>query len=330
MAWRQRVRRVAGRVRRLATGRVAGRRGGPAERGASEEPGDRPRKVLTDPQLASWHEQGFLVFPQMFDAERVDALTEEIDRLWAERRDDDRGLVIDVFIDTPDERRVRFRDATDEARRLPYKLNDLYLVSPLVREAILDRRLLDAIDDLLTGVPVVCNSLTFERGSQQRFHVDTFYMPPVVPEKMLASWIALEDADDRAGPLRYYPGSHVIPPYRFSDGRVNARPDEMDDFDDYIDKEIADRGLDWTTFPARKGDVFVWHAQLYHGGAPIEDMGLTRKSLVTHYFRAQDMDPASVEDIGGGRCYLRREHQVPDGERGAHDEPEARDGTRGS
>jgi hypothetical protein len=85
----------------------------------------------------------------------------------------------------------------------------------------------------------------------------------------------------------------------------------MPDFDDYIDKELANRGLDWTTFPARKGDVFIWHAQLYHGGAPIEDMSLTRKSLVTHYYRAQDIDAASIEDVGGGRCYLRREHQVP-------------------
>jgi hypothetical protein len=41
-------------------------------------------------------------------------------------------------------------------------------------------------------------------------------------------------------------------------------------------------------------------------------MSLTRKSLVTHYFRAGDMDPDWVEDIGGGRCYLRREHQSTD------------------
>lgn len=269
----------------------------------------RPR-VLTTEQQRHWEAEGFLVVPGFFPPDRVADLVEELDRLWHDRQTDDRGLVIDVYIDTPEERRIRFRDAPDEARTLPYKLNDLYLVSPLVRETILDPKLVDLVDDLLDGRPVVCNSLTFERGSQQRFHFDTFYMPPLVPNKMLASWIALEDADDRAGPLRYFPRSHLIPPYHFSDGRLNAQLDEMPDFDDYIDKHIADRGLDWTTFPARAGDLFIWHAQLYHGGAPIDDMSLTRKSLVTHYFRAQDMDPASVEDIGGGRCYLRREHQA--------------------
>lgn len=269
----------------------------------------RHGKKLSREQAADWAERGYVVLPGFFDAQRVEELRSEVDTLWAERQVDDRGLVIDVFIDTPDERRVKFRDASDESKAKPYKLNDLYLVSDLVRETILDGGLLEVLDRLLDGAPIVCNSLTFERGSQQRFHFDTFYMPPLVPNKMLATWIALEDADDRSGPLRYYPGSHMIPPYRFSDGRLNQINDELDAFDDYIDKEIADRGLEWTTFPAKAGDVFIWHAQLYHGGSPIEDMSLTRRSLVTHYFRAQEMDPRAVEDIGGGRYYLRRPHQ---------------------
>jgi ectoine hydroxylase-related dioxygenase (phytanoyl-CoA dioxygenase family) len=146
-------------------------------------------------------------------------------------------------------------------------------------------------------------------GSQQRFHFDTFYMPPLVPNKMLASWIALEDCGLAAGPLRYYPGSHKIAPYHFSDGRLNARLEEMPDFDDYIDKQLADTGLQSTQFAARAGDVFIWHAQLYHGGSLIDDMSLTRKSLVTHYFRAQDADPSAVEDAGNGRYWLRRDPQ---------------------
>jgi ectoine hydroxylase-related dioxygenase (phytanoyl-CoA dioxygenase family) len=268
------------------------------------------RSRLGPEQWAQWQEGGYVVLPGFFGPEQLDRIHAEVDALWAGRRQDDAGLVIDVFIDTPDERRMRFRDAPDEARTLPYKLNDLYLVSRAVRETILDAGLVGVLGELLEGPPIVCNSLSFERGSQQRFHFDTFYMPPPVENRMVASWIALEDADDRAGPLRYYPGSHKIAPYRFSDGRLNAVLDEMPDFDDYIDKQIADAGLTWTTFPAKAGDVFVWHAQLYHGGAEIEDMALTRRSLVTHYFRVEDMDPAAVADVGGGRYYLRRAHQA--------------------
>ena len=35
-------------------------------------------------------------------------------------------------------------------------------------------------------------------------------------------------------------------------------------------------------FQARKGDVFIWSADLAHGGSPIENPGLTRRSIVGH------------------------------------------------
>jgi len=36
-------------------------------------------------------------------------------------------------------------------------------------------------------------------------------------------------------------------------------------------------------FLARKGDALIWAADLAHGGSPITDPRLTRRSLVTHY-----------------------------------------------
>jgi ectoine hydroxylase-related dioxygenase (phytanoyl-CoA dioxygenase family) len=35
---------------------------------------------------------------------------------------------------------------------------------------------------------------------------------------------------------------------------------------------------------AKKGDVLIWHANLVHGGAPILNPALTRKSMVVHYY----------------------------------------------
>jgi ectoine hydroxylase-related dioxygenase (phytanoyl-CoA dioxygenase family) len=134
-------------------------------------------------------------------------------------------------------------------------------------------------------------------------------MPPPIENRMLATWIALERADSAAGPLRYYPGSHLIEPYRFSDGRLNATASEFPAFYDYIGPQLEAHRLTETSFAAEAGDVFIWHAQLFHGGSAIEDHARTRRSLVTHYFRAQDLDPAAVVDAGGGRYYLQRAHQ---------------------
>jgi ectoine hydroxylase-related dioxygenase (phytanoyl-CoA dioxygenase family) len=35
---------------------------------------------------------------------------------------------------------------------------------------------------------------------------------------------------------------------------------------------------------AKKGDVLLWHAMLIHGGAPINDLAVTRWSMACHYF----------------------------------------------
>jgi len=37
--------------------------------------------------------------------------------------------------------------------------------------------------------------------------------------------------------------------------------------------------------------VFIWSCQIAHGGTPIADPKSTRRSLVTHYWRADDMPP---------------------------------------
>jgi ectoine hydroxylase-related dioxygenase (phytanoyl-CoA dioxygenase family) len=54
---------------------------------------------------------------------------------------------------------------------------------------------------LLEAEPLVCNSLNFERGSRQEYHIDTWYMPPPVDNRMVAAWFALDDVDATNGPL---------------------------------------------------------------------------------------------------------------------------------
>jgi ectoine hydroxylase-related dioxygenase (phytanoyl-CoA dioxygenase family) len=125
-------------------------------------------------------------------------------------------------------------------------------------------------------------------------------MPAPVQNKMVATWIALEDVHPGAGPLQYYPGSHKIPPYLFSDGALNAKPAEMPDFARYITPQLAKRDLRVQTFAAKAGDVLIWHSQLFHGGAAISDPARTRKSLVTHYFRACDFAEENYHTIAPG------------------------------
>ena len=59
-------------------------------------------------------------------------------------------------------------------------------------------------------------------------------------------------------------------------------------YEDHIAKEIEQHHLKKEYFLAKKGDLFIWHANLLHGGEPILKKGATRKSMVVHYF-AEDV-----------------------------------------
>ncbi len=264
---------------------------------------------LSKEQHKEWDDNGYLLLKNFYSADEIDKINILIDGLWKNRKKLDSQYVIDIFVETEQERRVYFADAPLAARDQPYKLNDLYLSRDEIRQLVVGERLAPILKALLQDFPMVCNSLNFEFGSQQDYHFDTFYMPSPTPNKMVASWIALENATPENGPLSYYPGSHKIPPYQFSSGSTIVVNDEMPAFREYIDAEIEKRGLQAETLLAEKGDVLIWHSQLFHGGSPIKDKTKTRKSLVTHYFTNEDfpdLEPPLVCEHGS---YMARAAQ---------------------
>jgi phytanoyl-CoA hydroxylase len=273
----------------------------------SQHFGPVPSKDFTVPRKLFWEENGYLVLEGWVSHSDIDALNREVDEMWEHPAK--RGkLVADIFLSTDQYRRVHFADAPDAARSCPFKLSDLYLVSPLVRNVILSPRLTALLSQILGRAPIVCNTLNFEFGSEQPFHTDSLYMTPPKDLNLCATWIALEDCLPEAGPLKYYPGSHKIPPYHFSNGRISSISTEMPAYNVYMEKQLAQRGLEPQTFCAKKGDLFIWHSQLFHGGMKILNPSLTRKSLVTHYFRAEDLS-GPHGSLGPGRFFMRRDHQ---------------------
>ena len=264
------------------------------------------------PSLArSWAEHGFVILRGLFAAEQVAGVNRLIDDLWRTRRRVSLPLTIDVHIESGRQRRMLLRDTEAADRLQPYKINDLYLDFPLIRDMVLDVRLCRVLETLFHGTPLVCNSLNFEQGSQQADHFDTFYMPSRRAGGMVASWIALDPVGPTNGPLRYWPGSHRIPPYLFSHGGTRAVADEMPQFRSFIDQEIQRRGLAPEILVAEPGDVLIWHSQLLHGGCAIQDPARTRRSLVSHYFRRGDYRHHfwRVRRHHPGGYYYRRRHQ---------------------
>lgn len=274
--------------------------------------------AITTEQRKEWDDNGYLLLKGFYSHETIDQINNLISDLWNRRHELNASYVIDIFVESPKEKRVYFSDAPKKARAQPYKLNDLFLSQTAVRELVAGKQLAPILRELLQGRPMICNSLNFEFGSQQDYHFDTFYMPSPTPNKMVASWIALEGVTEQSGPLTYYPGSHKIPPYNFSSGSTIIVPDEMPAFNEYVFGEIDTRGLQPETLLAEKGDVLIWHSQLFHGGKPIQQKSKTRKSLVTHYFTEEDFPDLTPPAINDDSCYMARGPQPVDYEYKKH------------
>jgi phytanoyl-CoA hydroxylase len=237
-------------------------------------------------QLDLWRAQfardGFLALPGYFSPEQVDIVLAATARALSSR-------AMEVVVDSVESQERTLYGLADKRNLATFKFNDLYLLLEEVRGVALESRLSALLRGLLGGKPpVLCNSLTFEKGSGQSLHIDSLFMTPYTPGDLGATWMAFEDVDPAAGPLEYYPGSHLIPLYHFRDGTRHATAEEFPDWSAYIRRELEERELVKKTFLARKGDVFIWHSDLVHGGSEILDRAKGRKSLVCHYSTEQD------------------------------------------
>jgi ectoine hydroxylase-related dioxygenase (phytanoyl-CoA dioxygenase family) len=261
-------------------------------------------------QPVEWKSDGYLILKSFFGREELRRFENEVEEILENRRSKAGEITIDVLEGQACGQRLKLADAPDEVFDHPHKINDLYLESRACRDLALNTKLCLTLNTLLGGTPLIINSLTFTKGSQQPHHFDTYYMPPPVLNKMVVSSICLEDQSEESGPLSYYPGSHRIPPYRFSHGGIHAVAEEMADAEAYITDQIEKLSLERKTFVGQAGDVFIWHGQLYHGGLPIRDQQRTRKTLVTHYWRAEDVEPGRVGQFGRQGSYLKRGHQT--------------------
>ena len=152
-----------------------------------------------------------------------------------------------------------------------------------------NERLMGILNLLLGREAELFQSINFITGSQQRTHSDSIHMTTFPFGNIIAVWIALEDITVDSGPLHYYPGSHTLPYVMNKDFGNESNAWRLGnktyaDYEDKIAEVIAQNDLEKKIFLAKKGDLFIWHANLLHGGEPQLNEKQTRKSMVFHYY----------------------------------------------
>lgn len=212
--------------------------------------------------LLDWSDKGHLILPGFLTEREADDIQAEIDRLVKANR---------------------LRPTHDN------KLLFANHISKPIRDLTLDPRLTSLLGFILDKEVVPFQTINFLHGSNQRAHSDSIHMTTYPLGYLIAVWIALEDTTADNGPLFYYPGSHRLPYLLNSDFNKGATSltlgtKDYPDYEDRIEDLIREKHLEKEVFYARKGDVFVWHANLIHGGMPVRNKVLTRKSMVIHYY----------------------------------------------
>ncbi|MGE3172202.1 MAG: phytanoyl-CoA dioxygenase family protein [Planctomycetota bacterium] len=240
------------------------------------------------------------------------------------------AYLADVY-DLFDERKLNVLIAAGYNQYLPvreYKEQDYYKHGMRVldfhnssiagKKLSLHRHIVRFLSLVFREQPVAMQSLTFMKSTQQDIHQDFAYVVAEIPSHMAAAWIALEDIDPDSGPLCYYPGSHTNPIFDWGNGMFRTPESTRNDkeFSDHIHAMCKSAGQELQTFSPKKGDVFLWHGSLAHGGSIAKNPALTRKSYVTHYstlsgfqhdYRAKDQEPFSYE-YNGGLVYRHPHH----------------------
>jgi phytanoyl-CoA hydroxylase len=250
--------------------------------------------------LTHYMDYGYVIFAKAVGDDVIDAYLDLFERSW-----DEAPPSIYVHV----ERRVEHisRQSYDKIT----KVSSLHCCFDQAGELIFPSAVLHFLTLIYDRPPVAFQTMTMRKGSEEALHIDTGPLTLTEPMTMAASWLALEDVRPGSGELEFVPGSHSVPEYlhhNMSKGHNN----DMAAYGGVLQQmnaACAERGLITQRFEAKKGDILIWHADLLHGGAKIEDPLSTRKSLVSHFMPLGVMptfyDSAEISALpypNGGYC----------------------------
>lgn len=229
--------------------------------------------MLTQDQVGTYREDGFLVIPGFFGQQTVSRMRAAVERLIGEARGlTEHDAVYDLDPShTPERPRVR-------------RIKQPHLADPVFDEVMRDPTLLAWLSQLLpAGVRFKSSKLNMKEGgggAPVEWHQDwAFY--PHTNDDVLAVGVMLDDCRMENGPLLLLPGSHKGPVYdHHSDGHFCGAMDP-DACDVDFSKAVPSTG------PA--GSISIHHARLVHGSA--ENVSSDPRRLLLFEYTAADAWP---------------------------------------
>jgi len=218
--------------------------------------GDR----LTAAQLAEYYQQGYVLVPDLFPAEELTVIDQEIDRILAAKQARREGL--------------------DEHTQHGWVMS-LGLASEITRNFCQDERILDLIQDIVKpGIAIYSAKLASKEPYDDticHWHQDdAYYVKHSASQARMSIWVPLSDTTVEQGCLQVVPGSHkwgLQPASPKEGGLCRLGLDVSVD----LDKRIY--------VPVKAGSILLFSALLWHASEG-NKTGQRRRAFIVSYQEA--------------------------------------------
>ena len=186
---------------------------------------------------------------------------------------------------------VEKRFGMKEARRYQ---TEAHLVSNWAWDVIHDPRVVDPISDLL-GPNVLLWSFNWfikepHDGKFVSYHQDATYWG-LEPHDVVTAWIALSDASEATGPMKFVPGSHKEPIFGHED---TFEQSNLLSRGQVIQTEVNEANT--VLSPLSLGQMSLHHVRLIHGSTPNQTddrrIGMVLRYCATHVTQTKLRDTA--------------------------------------
>jgi phytanoyl-CoA hydroxylase len=256
-------------------------------------------KHLTQEQIRSFRDEGYIVMEGLFAPEEVRELVDNLMQMHAG------GPIPGCFEPADPE------EADGDILKLYPRMMHPHRVNELALRYLLDDRLEAVLTGLFGEEPLAAQSMLYFKpagAKGQALHQDNFYLK-VEPGTCIAAWVALDAADQENGGLEVVPGTHDME--LFCPEEANS---DVSFTRDYVP---VPEGLEAVPVVMQPGDVLFFNGQLVHGSQPNTSEDRFRRSFICHYVgRSSEriskwyrpiltMDGEEVrieESAGGGPC----------------------------
>ena len=238
-----------------------------------------PTTLSPAEQKAAYEDQGYLVFPELLDADELAALRQALDEVLAESV----GL-------TESNDKFSIVPSDDGSRPVVRRIFNPIVHHPVFHDLVFNPKIVDVVETLLgPNIQLHHTKLNLKPPSRQarfEWHQDYPFFPHTNFD-LLAVMIMIDDSTEENGCLTIIPGSHKWGPRNHLFARDGAFSSQLED------KHVVEDPSRWKRVPVPAGGMEIHHCNMLHSSGP--NRGDKPRSAIIIQYRAGD----NVQ-LGGG------------------------------